>query len=322
MTPIQQALVLLFNFAFIATANANAENLPLEYKKQPGVSGAITSVGSDTLANLMTSWSVEFRQLYPQVKFQIQASGSSTASPALTEGTANIGPMSRELKASEMTSFSRKHGYQPYAVKVAIDAIALFVDNNNPIDQLTLEQIDSVYSITRFCGSPSSTTYWRDLDPNSHYANRKIKVFGRNSVSGTYGLFKQRALCQGDFKATVNELPGSASVVQSVAFSNGAIGYAAFGHKTAAVKALAIANNNNEFIPANTQTIASGQYPLTRFLFLVVNKPPHDPLPLLEQEFLRFVLSNKGQMIVQQEGYIGIPDDLVNAQLKSLLQEN
>ncbi|MDC0601964.1 phosphate ABC transporter substrate-binding protein, partial [Aliiglaciecola sp.] len=313
ITPTQYfglAYSLLLLLLSSSAAHASSINVDQEYIKQPGVSGSITSVGSDTLANLMTSWSVEFRQLYPQVKFQIQASGSSTAPPALTEGTANIGPMSREMKATEINYFSRKHGYQPFVVKVAVDAIALFVDIRNPLMGLTLTQVDSVFSETRYCGSANSVNYWRDLGVMDDYRGLKVKVFGRNSVSGTYGLFKKLALCDGDFKATVNELPGSSSVVQSVAYSNGAIGYAAYGHKTAAVKVLSIADYNGEFIPANSLTIANGEYPLTRFLYLVVNKSPEDPLPLLEQEFLRFVLSKLGQQLVRQEGYVAIPKPL------------
>ncbi|GAA6183546.1 phosphate ABC transporter substrate-binding protein [Aliiglaciecola sp. NS0011-25] len=288
------------------------------YQKKPGVAGSITSVGSDTMANLMTIWAVEFKQLYPQVKFQIQASGSSTAPPAITEGTSNIGPMSREMQSSELRYFSGQHGYQPLAIKVAIDAIALFVDVNNPISNLTIPQIDSIFAATRFCGSRKETRYWSELGVTGSYANRKIQVFGRNSVSGTYGLFKQLALCDGDFKATVNELPGSASVIQSVAYSNGAIGYAGYGQKTAAVKALAIADYTGKFIPATTQTISSGEYPLSRFLYLVVNKPPNERLPLLEEEFLRFVLSNKGQQAVQQDGYVSMPTNVTKQQLEVL----
>ncbi|WJG11328.1 phosphate ABC transporter substrate-binding protein [Aliiglaciecola sp. LCG003] len=300
-------------------SSVNRTEIFSRYQKQPGVAGSITSVGSDTLANLMTSWSVEFRRLYPQVKFQIQASGSSTAPPALTEGTANIGPMSREMKTSEISYFSRRHGYKPYAVKVGIDAIALFVDTNNPLEGLTKVQVDSIFSATRFCGASKHAHIWNDVGVSGSYGSKPIKIFGRNSVSGTYGLFKHIALCDGDFKATVNELPGSASVVQSVAFSNGAIGYAAYGHKTTAVKALAIADQTGAFIPASSQTIANGDYPFTRFLYLVVNKHPTDPLPLLEQEFLRFVLSDKGQQIVQQEGYVGMPNETIQRQLKALL---
>nr|NKX70462.1 phosphate ABC transporter substrate-binding protein [Alteromonadaceae bacterium A_SAG7] len=187
------------------------------YERKPGVAGKISSVGSDTLANLMTFWSQEFKTLYPQVGFQIQASGSSTAPPALIEGTATIGPMSRELKPSEIRDFTRTHGYPPTVLKVAMDAIAIFVDRRNPLPGMTLEQVDAVFSETQFCGSNTAITNWSQLGVDDIGYRSPIRLYGRNSVSGTYGLFKVMALCDGDFKNTVNEQPGSASVVLSVA---------------------------------------------------------------------------------------------------------
>lgn len=291
-----------------------------DYKKQAGVSGNITSVGSDTLANLMTLWSQEFKRLYPHVKIQIQASGSSTAPPALTEGTANIGPMSRELKSSEINYFSREHGYAPVALQVAVDAIALFVERRNPIEGLTLAQVDAIFSVTRYCGAPEPISTWSQLGFQLPQTDSYIKLFGRNSVSGTYGLFKREALCEGDFRATVNEQPGSASVVQSVAYSRGAIGYAAFGHKTAGVRALSIADSEGNFVPVTVDTVASGQYPFSRSLYLVINKSPDSSLPLLEREFLRFVLSRQGQDLVRRDGYIAIPQHTLKRQLELIMQ--
>ncbi|WP_343846976.1 phosphate ABC transporter substrate-binding protein PstS family protein [Bowmanella denitrificans] len=287
-----------------------------EYQKQPGVSGTITSVGSDTLGNLMTFWAEEFKRYYPHVAFQIQASGSSTAPAALTEGTANVGPMSRDLKESEIAYFSKVHGYQPTVLKVAIDAIALFVDLHNPVAGLNLQEVDAIFSVTRYCGGPESIAYWHQLGLQGSWKNKRIRLFGRNSVSGTYGLFKAEALCQGDFLATVNEQPGSASVVQSVAYSDGALGYAGFGYKTAGVRALSIARQGNQYISPSMENIASGQYPLSRFLYLVVNKAPEQPLPLLEREFIRFILSPVGQDLVRRDGFIPVPDNVIRQQLR------
>ncbi|GAB3030784.1 phosphate ABC transporter substrate-binding protein PstS family protein [Bowmanella dokdonensis] len=289
-----------------------------EYRRQPGVAGTVTSVGSDTLGNLMTFWAEEFKQLYPHVAFQIQASGSSTAPSALTEGTANLGPMSRELKDSEVAYFSKVHGYQPTVLKVAIDAIALFVDLHNPVAGLNLQQIDAIFSVTRYCGAPEPIQFWHQLGLQQQWQQRKIRLFGRNSVSGTYGLFKKEALCQGDFLATVNEQPGSASVVQSVAYSEGALGYAGFGYKTAGVRALSIARRGDDYVAPTLENIAAGDYPLSRFLYLVVNKPPQQPLPLLEREFIRFILSPAGQELVRRDGFIPIPKRLIRQQLRSL----
>ncbi|WP_414829795.1 PstS family phosphate ABC transporter substrate-binding protein [Alteromonas sp. H39] len=287
-----------------------SEQIPL-YERQPGVAGTITSVGSDTLANLMTFWSQEFRELYPQVKFQIQASGSSTAPPALTEGTATLGPMSRELKPSERRDFIRAHGYPPLVLRVAMDAIAIFVERRNPLEGLTLQQVDAIFSVTQFCGAPVPVTHWHQLGMAGPDSQAPIRLFGRNSVSGTYGLFKIDALCDGDFRKTVNEQPGSASVVLSVGSSIGAMGYAAYGYKTAGVRALPIGRDADNLIPLTMQTVRDETYPYARFLYLVVNKAPNEPLPTLEREFLRFVLSRQGQQQVLRDGYFPIREDVL-----------
>ncbi|AWL11108.1 Phosphate-binding protein PstS [Saliniradius amylolyticus] len=288
------------------------------YKAKPGVAGNITSVGSDTLGNLMTFWADRFKGHYPHVTFQIQASGSSTAPSALTEGTANVGPMSRELKESELNYFASTHGYEPTVLVVAIDAIALFADLHNPIEGLSLPQIDAIFSITRYCGGEQPLRFWHQLGLEGQWANKRIQLFGRNSVSGTYGLFKQKALCNGDFLPTVNEQPGSASVVQSVAYSDGALGYAGFGYKIAGVKTLPVSPGDGPYVKPSMVNIASGDYPLSRFLYLVVNKPPGQALPLLEQEFIRFILSEEGQKLVERDGFIPIPERLIRRQLNKI----
>jgi phosphate transport system substrate-binding protein len=304
----------------ILSVSARGGEPTVDYIKQPGVAGSITSVGSDTLATLMSNWAGEFKYLYPQVKFQIQASGSSTAPTALTEGTANVGPMSREMKASEINDFVQQHGYAPLAIPVAVDAIVIYVDARNPIQTLSLKQVDGIFSSTRYCGGTRAIRNWQALGVASDSQYQSIKVFGRNAVSGTYGLFKTLALCDGDYRPEVNELPGSASVIQSVAYSNGAIGYAAFGHKTAAVRALSLRNSAGQAIPVSAQTIRSGQYPLSRFLYLVVNKKPNEALPLLEREFIRFVLSKAGQAVVEQEGYVSMTAPMLEQQRKRISQ--
>src|SRR3989338_11026761 len=122
-----------------------------EYIKSSGVSGNLSSVGSDTLANLMTLWAEEFKRQYPNVNIQIQAAGSSTAPPALTEGTANLGPMSREMKDNEIQAFEERHGYKATAIPVAIDALAVYVHKDNPIQGMDVTQVDAVFSSTRKC---------------------------------------------------------------------------------------------------------------------------------------------------------------------------
>ncbi|MCZ8529502.1 phosphate ABC transporter substrate-binding protein [Alteromonas sp. PRIM-21] len=300
-----------------ASSSSSTYQVPA-YERKPGVAGKISSVGSDTLANLMTFWSQEFKTLYPQVGFQIQASGSSTAPPALIEGTATIGPMSRELKPSEIRDFTRTHGYPPTVLKVAMDAIAIFVDRRNPLPGMTLEQVDAVFSETQFCGSNKAITNWSQLGVNDVGYRSPIRLYGRNSVSGTYGLFKVMALCDGDFKNTVNEQPGSASVVLSVASGTGAIGYAAYGYKTAGVRALPLGESLDSLIPLSIDTVRNETYPFARFLYLVINKKPGEPLPTLEREFLRYILSQEGQQQVLRDGYFPIREDVLVRQRRLL----
>ena len=206
-------------------------NLPT-YTKASGVSGNLSSVGSDTLANLMTLWAEEFKRMYPNVNVQIQAAGSSTAPPALTEGTSNFGPMSRKMKDKEIEAFEKKYGYKPTAVAVAIDALAVFANKDNPIKGLSIPQVDAIFSSTRKCGGAEDITTWGQAGVEGSLADKTIQLFGRNSVSGTYGYFKSKALCKGDFRNNVNEQPGSASVVQSVSTSLNGLGYSGIGCKT------------------------------------------------------------------------------------------
>ncbi|MGB3621893.1 MAG: phosphate ABC transporter substrate-binding protein PstS family protein [Ketobacter sp.] len=307
--------------ALVATA-AQAEakvdpKLP-SYSKVGGVSGNISSVGSDTLANLMTFWAEEFKKQYPNVAVQIQAAGSSTAPPALTEGTSNLGPMSRKMKDKEIEAFEKKFGYKPTAIPVAIDALAVFVNKDNPIKGMSIEQVDAVFSSTRTCGGNKDFKTWSDLGLTGDWGKRDIQLYGRNSVSGTYGYFKDEALCKGDFKSTVNEQPGSASVVQSVATSLNGIGYSGIGYKTSSVRALPLSKKGDKYVEATNEAALDGSYPLSRALYVYVNKAPGKELSPLEREFIKLVMSKQGQQIVVKDGYIPMPASLVAKTMSKL----
>lgn len=286
-----------------------------EYERASGVAGRLSSVGSDTLANLMTLWAEEFKRLYPNVTIQIQAAGSSTAPPALTEGTAGLGPMSRKMKSKEIEAFERRHGYKPTAIPVAIDTVAVYVHKDNPIEGMTLEEVDAIFSATRRCGHPRDIGSWGDLGLSGAWATRSMQLFGRNSVSGTYGYFKDRALCKGDFKNNVNEQPGSASVVQSVASSLNGIGYSGIGYRTSGVRAVPLAKRGRKYVEPSQETAIKGDYPLSRFLYVYVNKHPNRPLPPLEREFVRMVQSRIGQQVVVKDGYFPLPAEVVERTL-------
>lgn len=307
--------------ALVCIANASysfAEELPT-YERVSGVSGNLSSVGSDTLANLMTLWAEAFEKDYPNVNIQVQAAGSSTAPPALTEGVSNFGPMSRKMKDKEIEAFEKHYGYKPLGIRVAIDALAIYVHKDNPLESLTIQQVDAVFSTTRRCGGTHNVRTWGDLGLDGSWVNRPLQLYGRNSVSGTYGYFKQVGLCSGDFKNTVNEQPGSASVVQSVTASLNGIGYSGVGYVTSGVRAVPIAEDAAmPPVIVTTETALDGSYPLRRYLYIYVNKKPDTPLNPLEFEFLRMVLSETGQEVVEKDGYVPLSARMVNRELKRL----
>src|SRR3989338_6214614 len=229
--------VLAFTLGGAALAAAQAatatSSLPA-YQRVGGVTGSLSSIGSDTLNNLMTFWAEGFAKNYPNVKVQIEGKGSTTAPPALIAGTAQLGPMSRSMKATEIDAFEKKYGYKPTAIGVALDALGVYVNKDNPIQSLAIEQVDGIFSSTRACGG-ANIANWKQL---GIYWNVPISLYGRNSASGTYGYFKEHALCKGDYKGSVKEQPGSATVVEGVSNDRFAIGYSGMGYKTASVRIL------------------------------------------------------------------------------------
>jgi phosphate transport system substrate-binding protein len=312
----------ILNIGLLASNTASAvsvdEGVPV-YKAVSGISGNLSSVGSDTLANLMTLWAESFKRSYPNVNIQIQAAGSSTAPPALTEATSNFGPMSRKMKAKEIASFEDRYGYKPTAIPVAIDALAVYVNKDNPVKGMAIPDVDAVFSSTRKCGGDKDITKWGDLGLTGNWKKRDIQIYGRNSVSGTYGYFKKKALCKGDYKNNVNEQPGSASVVQSVSSSMNGIGYSGIGYKTSGVRAVPLTKKaGGEFIDATPENAVSGKYPLSRFLYVYVNKKPNNELAPLDKEFIKLILSKQGQEVVIKDGYIPLPAKVVEKYLQAI----
>ena len=277
------------------------------YKKVSGISGNLSSVGSDTLNNLMAYWVEGFNKKYPNVKIQVEGKGSTTAPPALIESTSQLGPMSREMKNEEIDKFEKKFGYKPTKVAVAIDTLAVFVNKGNPIKSLTMQQVDAIFSKTRKGGHAKDIKTWGALGLTGDAGTRPLSLYGRNSASGTYGYFKEHALFKGDFKDTVKEQPGSSSVVQSIGSDRFAIGYSGIGYTTSGVRALPLADekkNGGAAFAATYENALSGKYPLSRYLYIYVNKNPKKPLDPLTREFLKFALSREGQEIVVKDGFL------------------
>jgi len=301
-----------------ATAVKVDPNIP-HYEKVSGISGNLSSIGSDTMNNLLTLWLEGFKKYYPNVNIQVEGKGSSTAPPALISGTAQLGPMSRDMKQEEIDAFEKKFGYKPTELRVSIDALAVYVNKDNPIQGLTLPQVDAIFSKTRRGGYKTEISKWGELGLTGDWMGRGVSLYGRNSASGTYGYFKEHALYKGDFKDQVKEQPGSASVVQGVTEDRFGIGYSGIGYKTSGVIALPLAKSETDlFHQPDYENCLNGTYPLSRFLNIYINREPNKPLDPLLKEFLKFVLSYEGQEVVVKDGYLPLTKELAAEELAKL----
>ncbi|MBI3106927.1 MAG: PstS family phosphate ABC transporter substrate-binding protein [Candidatus Rokubacteria bacterium] len=321
-----QAIVTAAVVAVILEANAAAASAPPQvdptlppYQAVSGVSGTLSSIGSDTLNNLMALWAESFRRFYPNARIQIEGKGSSTAPPALISGTAQLGPMSREMKGTEVDGFEKKYGYKPTPIRTSVDALGVFVNKDNPIKCMTIPQLDAVFSKSRRHGHKEDIRTWGQLGLTGEWASKPISLYGRNSASGTYGFFKEHTLENGDYKDQVKEQPGSASVVQGVTVDRFAMGYSGIGYATAGVRAVPLAAKEGaRCYDADPDNAYAGTYPLSRFLFVYVNKAPGKALEPVTREFVKLILSREGQAVVIKDGYFPIPAGIAREELNKV----
>jgi phosphate transport system substrate-binding protein len=322
---MKRAVVTVSGLLAIATLGVSARQvLKVDpgiggYQKASGVSGNLSSIGSDTMNNLMTLWAETFRKYYPNVKVQVEGKGSSTAPPAIIAGTAQFGPMSRTMRSTEIDQFESRHGYKPTELRTSYDALAVYVHKDNPIKQLSLAEVEAIFGKSRKRGYKANVTTWGQLGLTGEWANRPIGLYGRNSASGTYGFFKEHVLRNGDFKDTVKEQPGSASVVQGVTEDRYAIGYSGAGYRTSGVRPVPLAEQAaGPFFEGTYDEVTSGKYPLSRFLYVYVNKAPGKPLDPLPLEFLKLVMSKEGQESVVKDGYMPLTAAIVKEELAKI----
>jgi phosphate transport system substrate-binding protein len=305
--------------AFTAAAAVSVDPSLPSYQSKSGISGNLKSIGSDSLNNLMTLWSEGFRSQYPNVQIEIEGKGSSTAPPALVAGTAHFGPMSRPMKGAEIDAFEKKFGYKPVAMRTAVDALAVFVHKDNPVQCLSLPQVDAIFSKTRKGGAAKEARTWGDVGLTGAWASQPISLYGRNSASGTYGYFKEVALFDGDYKDSVKEQPGSSTVVQGVASDKYGIGYSGVGYKTADVRSVPLsAEPGGTCYDANAENAYAGLYPISRFLYIYVNRNPNQALDPLRAEFVRYVFSKQGQEAVIKDGYYPVTAPVAKEDLAGL----
>jgi len=306
-------------FSHTGSNRAAEASLP-PYTPQSALSGTIMSVGSDTMVYVVAYWVVAFKRLHPGVQTRILQAGSNTAPPALLDGRANIGPMSRKMKDAEIEAFVKKYGYRPTEFRVAMDALAVYVNEANPVQGMTVPQVDAAFSSTRNCKHAEDVSAWRHLGLDGPWRDRPIQLFSRNTLSGTYVFFSEHALCKGKFKSTIAMQPTSYDVVRMVGENTGAIGYSGIGYSTLKkVRALPLAESEGQpYVVPTPENVYSGKYPLSRYLYIYVNKAPRKPLEPIEREFLRLALSAEGQSLVKVNGFIPLSPSVQREELAKL----
>lgn len=308
------ACLLALGAVLVSSQIARAADLDPDlprYESTTGVSGLVRSIGSDTMNNIMAGWEEAFTKLYPAVKVEVQGKGSSTAPPALIEGQAQFGPMSRQMKPSESDAFKDAFGYEPTLLRTGIDCLAVFVNKDCPLDEITMDDIADIF------GASGPEMTWGDLgvdDPE--WARQPISLYGRNSASGTYGYFKKIALAGDDFKETVKEQPGSSGVVGAIGEEKFAMGYSGIGYTTPNVKALRVSIDGDFSFEPNGENASTGEYPLARFLYVYINKDPREALDPLRAEFVRMIFSRTGQEVVQRYNYFPISASIAEQELE------
>jgi len=312
------ATALATNLVAITAAIALDANLPA-YQPVGGISGPLKSVGSDTLNNEMELWAKGFEALYPSVTIEIEGKGSATAPPALLEGASQFGPMSRPMNADEIAAFEKKYGYKPAHFRVAADALAVYVNKDNPIPCLTMQQVDQIFSSTRQGSGSRSIDTWGDAGLTGEWVTKPIAIYGRNSLSGTYEFFKSTVLYNGDYKEVVKQQPGSAEVVQNIANDKFAIGYSGLGYKTEGVRTVPLAAYYGaKCYDTTAEATYSGKYPVARYLYIYLNKKPDEPLDPLRAEFIKYILSKDGQTLTEEGGYFPITNEIREHDLEAL----
>ncbi len=296
------------------TAQTSQAQLALlaAYQPQAALAGSLTSVGSDSMARLVGQWAEQFRGHHPKTQFAVLSPGSAGGPKALAAGRAAFAPMSRPMTDQELATFEKQHGYQPLQLPVAIDLVAFYVHQDNPLQSVTLAQLDALFSRTRNRRHPRDLAVWGDLNLNGPWATRKVTLYGRSAASGTQGYVRQWVLGGGDFKEDVNIQPSSLAVARAVAGDSQGIGYAGLGLSVTGVRPLAITPRVGGQPTAPTAENAyGGTYPLTRYLWLIVNAKSGKALTPMQREFLQYVLSRDGQHDVLEAGYLPINPELV-----------
>jgi phosphate transport system substrate-binding protein len=284
------------------------------YRSVKDVTGQLSIAGSDTMKPLTESWAAGLQQRYPRLSIKVESKGSEAGMAALLEGKVQIVAMSRRMTQQEVIEFKREFGHEPTEVAVAVDALAVFVHKDNPIEGLSLMQLDAMFSKERRRGLLYPVSTWGDvLVLEEGWAEAPINLYGRNGNSGTASFFKEHVLNGAALKNSMVAVAGSASVVLEIMSDRFGVGFSGIGYQTSGIRPVPLASvEGGRHIHPSFQSAMDGSYPLRRNLYLYLNKPPKTDASSPLAEYVKFALSRQGQQIVLSHGYYPLPTTELN----------
>ncbi|WP_437229843.1 PstS family phosphate ABC transporter substrate-binding protein [Planctomicrobium sp. SH661] len=295
------ALAMMLVASTAAAQTAVDPGLPV-YPRTENLKGNVVMVGSYTMSQLGAVWADSFQKLYPEVEIKIDPKGSKNAVSSVISGEASFGLLSRQITEEEVKAFHDKFGYLPTVVTPALEPIAIYVHKDNPIESLSLAQLDAIFSKTLKRGASKTATTWGDLGAAGKWAATPITCEARKDETGSQVFFQAAILGNGEFRDDVKEHVSNLELVKSVATTPGAIGFGGASFVTPDVKAIALKWRDED--PAIKITEAN--YPLVRPLQIVINRDPNAQLSENQREFLKFVFSQKGQQDVILGGFVPV----------------
>jgi phosphate transport system substrate-binding protein len=257
--------------------------------------------GSDTMVNLAQAWSEEYKKAVPSVDVEVSGGGSGVGIAALIKGAVDIANSSRDLKREEAELAEKNTGKPTKEFVAGFDALAVYVHKDNPLEEISLEQIAQIFA------EGGTITLWSQLGVTMPRGRDRIIRVSRQSSSGTYAFFRERALSKKDFKLGSHDMNGSKEVVELTASTPGAIGYSGMGyHEPGKVKMLRVSARAGEpAYPPTVGNVLSKRYPLARALHLYTLGEPTGET----RKYLDWIFSDAGQQVVQRVGYVPIPEE-------------
>ncbi|MDK2745344.1 MAG: substrate-binding domain-containing protein [Nitrospira sp. BO4] len=301
--------------------NVNSTSGPYSPKKQ--VSGAFKIQSSEALHALLTRLSMDFQRVQPKVNIEVKKGSSKAVAEFLQPPLSKTGKILmvddrassfqllatlHQLSEAEVKEFVTQHGYEPTVTPIAVDAVALYVHKDNPLQGLTLDQVDALFSSTRKRGAKTAISQWGQLGLTDGWKDAAIQLYGREKQSEARATFQEHGLGGGEFKSGIEEHPGAASVALNVHHHPQGIGYSALGLHASNVRALPIAEKEGmPFVSPSHETVVNQTYPLQHALYLYFDKSPKAPLPDAVQEFLTFIMSQEGETTVVKAGLFPVP---------------